>query len=81
MIKNPKEYIENYFQGKDLGVSIIFNGQMHYFSTEALLEATLSSEPEVHKFIAEKLQLGSRKTIKNLMESIAETIVKEHMAG
>jgi hypothetical protein len=81
LVQNHKEYIENYFKGKDLGVSITFNGQMHYFSTEALLEATLSSQPEVHKFVAQKLQVGSKKSIKYLMESIAETILKENMAG
>lgn len=79
MIQNHKEYIENYFKGKDLGTSIMFEGQIHYFTTEALLEATLASKPEVHKFVAQKLRVGSKKSIQHLMNSIAETILKENL--
>lgn len=81
MKEDHREYIENYFKGKDLGVTIMYGGQMHYFPTEALLEATLASSEEVHKFVAKKLRLGSNKSIKTLMESIAETIIRENIAG
>lgn len=78
---NHKEYIENYMKDKDLGVTIMTpDGDVHYFSTEALLEATLASEPEVHKFVAHKLQTGSKKSITHLMESIADTIYKENFS-
>lgn len=81
MAENHREYIENYFKGKDLGVTITYDGQMHYFSTEALLEATLASSEEVHKFVDQKLRTGSKKSIQTLMESIAETILKENTGG
>lgn len=79
-MENHKEYIENFFKDKDLGVTIMYDEQMHYFSTEAILEAILASQPEVHKFVAQKLRVGSKKSIKKLMESIAETILKENIA-
>lgn len=81
MTQTDKEYIENYFKDKDLGVSIMHDDTFHYFSTDVLLMATLASSPEVHKFVAQKLRLGSKKTIQKLMESIGETIIKENMAG
>lgn len=75
---NNKEYIQRYFEGKDLGTSISYQGKNHYFSQEMLLEATLSSPPEVHQFVVRILKTGTKKSIQQLMESIAETIVKEH---
>lgn len=80
-MKNDKAYIESYFKGKDLGVNFLFNGQLHYFPGEALLEATLESPPKVHAFVAPKLQVGSKKFVHHLMESIVENILKENMSG
>jgi len=78
MLDDNKEYIKQYFQGKDLGVNISYQGQTHYFPSESLLEATLASPPEVHKFVVQKLKTGSKKSVKHLMESIAETLLKEN---
>ncbi len=82
-MKNSKDadYIKDYFKNKDLGVSVIYNGQSHYFTKESLLDATLASDPSVHQFVAKKLQVGSKASVKRLMESIAETILKESKIG